>query len=226
MGFGFSGYLLPWNELAYFATKVGTDIVGVLPYVGENLREILRGGEDVTGSTLSRFFGIHVAILPAIFTTMLVLHLLFVQKQGMSEPEKFEKRSEKEKKYIPFFPNFVLQDLLLWIIVLIIILSLTVFFPWELGLKANALASAPEGIKPEWYFMFMFQTLKMIPAHILIFEGEVLGILAFGFAGLFWMFIPFIKFGKSPGSSNKTIRWIGIIALTYIIVLTIIGYLE
>jgi len=226
MGFGFSGYLLPWNELAFFATKVGTDIASVVPFIGEDLKIILRGGDDVTGATLSRFFGIHVAILPAIFTIFLVFHLFFVQKQGMSEPEDFEKQEEKEKKYIPFFPTFVLQDALLWIVVLIILLSLTLFFPWDLGLKADALASAPQGIKPEWYFMFMFQTLKILPPHILFLEGEMVGVLAFGIAGFIWMIIPFIKFGKSPQTQKKIIRWIGIFAIAYIIVFTVIGYLE
>jgi cytochrome b6 len=226
MGFGFSGYLLPWNELAFFATKVGTDIVGVVPFIGEELKIILRGGEDVTGATLSRFFGIHVAILPALFTLFLVLHLLFVQRQGMSEPEEFEQKKEKEKKYIPFFPNFVLQDALLWIIVLILILSLTIFFPWELGLKANPLSPAPEGIKPEWYFMFMFQTLKFVPPHILFIEGEVAGIMAFSLAGFVWMIIPFITFSKNPEKNRAILKWIGIAVVAFILVLTIIGYLE
>jgi len=225
LGFGFSGYLLPWNELAFFATKVGTDIAGVIPVIGEPIKIILRGGDDVTGATLSRFFGIHVAILPALFSLFLVIHLLFVQKQGMSEPEEFEKLDESKKKYIPFFPNFVLQDALLWIIVLIILLSLTLFFPWELGLKADALASAPIGIKPEWYFIFMFETLKLLPANILFIEGEVLGILAFGIAGMIWLFIPFIKFSKNKEINSKIIRWIGIFSILYIVIFTIKGYL-
>ncbi|PIQ11583.1 MAG: cytochrome bc complex cytochrome b subunit [Ignavibacteriales bacterium CG18_big_fil_WC_8_21_14_2_50_31_20] len=225
LGFGFSGYLLPWNELAFFATKVGTDIVGVVPFIGDAIKVVLRGGDDVTGATLSRFFGIHVAILPALFSVFLVIHLIFVQKQGMSEPEHFEKLDESKKKYIPFFPNFVLQDALLWIIVLIILLSLTLFFPWELGLKADALASAPIGIKPEWYFMFMFETLKLLPANILFIEGEVFGILAFGLAGVIWLFIPFINFSKKKELNNKIIRWIGIFAILYIVIFTIKGYL-
>lgn len=224
MAFGFSGYLLPWNELAFFATKVGTDIVGVIPIVGEPLKTILRGGEDVTGATLSRFYGIHVAILPALFTVFLTIHLLFVQRQGMSEPEEFETQSNKRKKYIPFFPNFVLQDAFLWVLVLIILLGLTVFFPWELGSKADSLASAPTGIKPEWYFMFMFETLKILPANILFIEGEALGIFGFSFAGLVWMFIPFIKFSKNKDLSKKIVRWIGILSVIYIIIFTIIGY--
>lgn len=184
MGFGFSGYLLPWDELAFFATKVGTDIAGAVPLIGEPIKVLLRGGEDVTGATLSRFYAFHVALLPAMFTIVLGLHLLFVQRQGMHAPEYFEKLPEEKKKVIPFFPNFVLRDALLWLIVLNVLLYLAVFFPWELGVKADPFVSAPEGIRPEWYFMFMFQTLKMLPAHILFLEGEVVGILGFGFLAI------------------------------------------
>ena len=86
MGFGFSGYLLPWNKLAFFATKVGTDIAGTLPFVGEPVMRFLRGGDQVSGGTLSRFYGWHVAILPALTVALLGLHLLLVQVQGMSVP--------------------------------------------------------------------------------------------------------------------------------------------
>ena len=81
LGFGFTGYLLPWNELAFFATKVGTDIMAQVPLVGEPLKVLLRGGDEVTGATLSRFYAIHIAILPALITMVIGLHLLFVQRQ-------------------------------------------------------------------------------------------------------------------------------------------------
>ncbi|MFA3783968.1 cytochrome bc complex cytochrome b subunit [Melioribacteraceae bacterium 4301-Me] len=225
LAFGFSGYLLPWNELAFFATKVGTDIIGILPVVGEKLRVILRGGEDVTGATLSRFFGIHVAILPAIFTFFLVLHLLFIQRQGMHEPEHFKNLPEDKKKYIPFFPDFALRDALLWLIVFNVIIFLALYFPWELGNKADPFASAPSGIKPEWYFLFMFQTLKFLPAHILFIDGELLGVLAFGLAGLLWMLIPFIKLKEKPNWKIQPITIVGILVVSFIVVMTILGYL-
>src|SRR5438132_6482470 len=91
LGFGFSGYLLPWNELSFFATKVGTGIAGSVPLVGRFALRLLRGGDDVTGATLSRFFGFHVAVLPAISTALVALHLLLVQRQGMSVPLRVEK---------------------------------------------------------------------------------------------------------------------------------------
>jgi len=224
LAFGFSGYLLPWDQLAFFATKVGTEIVGVVPIIGEPLKVILRGGEDVTGATLSRFFGIHVAVLPLVLTTFLVIHLLFVQKQGMHEPEKFKSLPEEKKKYIPFFPNFALKDLFLWLIVFDVLLMLAVFLPWELGPKADPFTAAPAGIKPEWYFMFMFQSLKFLPAYILFLEGELVGVLGFGLAGLVWMLFPFIPFKNRPGAKITPQVLIGVFVVIYIIILTILGY--
>jgi len=225
LAFGFSGYLLPWNELSFFATKVGTDIVGIVPIIGEPMKVILRGGDDVTGATLSRFFGIHVAILPAIFSFFLIMHLLFIQKQGMHEPDEFKKLPESKKKYIPFFPDFALKDLLLWVIVFNILIFLALYFRWELGKKADAFASAPKGIRPEWYFMFMFQTLKLLPAHILFLEGELFGIVIFGAAGLVWMLVPFIKIKHKEGWKFQPLTLVGIIIVTFIVIMTILGYL-
>jgi cytochrome b6 len=225
LGFGFSGYLLPWNELAFFATKVGTDIAGAVPVVGKPMMVFLRGGEDVTGATLSRFFGFHVAVLPGIFTVLLSIHLLLVQRQGMSELISHEQIPPAERKTMPFFPNFLLRDLLFWLVVLNLLAILAVFFPWELGKKADAFASAPSGIKPEWYFLFMFQTLKYIPGKILFFDGEVLGILLFGLGGLLWLMVPFWDRKSSRGETNRFINYIGIFVVFYILVLTIVGWI-
>lgn len=226
LGFGFSGYLLPWNELAFFATKVGSDIAGAIPLIGEPLKIFIRGGEEVTGATLSRLFGFHVALLPGIFTVLLALHLLLVQRQGMSSPLKVEALKESEKKIMPFFPNFLLRDLLLWLIILNVLAFLAVFFPSELGRKADLFASAPAGIKPEWYFLFMFQTLKYIPGHLLIFEGEVVGVLIFMVAGILWLLVPFWDTKSSKGQENRLINYLGLFAVIFIIVLTILGWIS
>ncbi|MBI5473892.1 MAG: cytochrome bc complex cytochrome b subunit [Ignavibacteriae bacterium] len=225
MGFGFSGYLLPWNELAFFATKVGTDIAGVVPFIGKPMLIFLRGGEEVSGATLSRFFGFHVAVMPGIFTVLLGIHLILVQRQGMSEPLHTD-RSEAgvPRTTMPFFPNFLLRDLLLWLIVLNILAILAVFFPWELGTKADPFASAPAGIAPEWYFMFMFQTLKIIPAKVLFIDGEVLGVLLFGVAFLLWTIIPFWDRKSARGEHNRAITYIGLFVVGYVLLLTILGW--
>ena len=224
--FGFSGYLLPWNELSFFATRVGSDIAGAVPVIGPALKVFIRGGEDVTGATLSRLFGFHVALLPGIFTIILGIHLLLVQRQGISEPLHHEKKEEKEKKKMPFFPNFMLRDLLLWLIVLNLLAVLAVYFPAELGHKADPFSSAPAGIKPEWYFLFMFQSLKYFPGHILFIEGEVLGILLFGLAGVLWLLVPFWDRKSSRGERNVVINYLGIFVVMFIIILTILGWLS
>jgi len=223
LGFGFSGYLLPWNELAYFATKVGTEIAGVVPVVGRPILVFLRGGDDVTGATLSRFFGFHVAVLPGIFVVLLGIHLLLVQRQGMSEPLGSEQ--EAGRRTMPFFPNFLLRDLLLWLIVLNVLAIPAVFFPWELGRKADPFASAPAGIRPEWYFLFMFQTLKFFPAKIWFMDGEVLGVLLFGLAGLLWLVIPFWDRKSSTGERGRLVTGVGLFVVVYIIIFTILGWL-
>jgi quinol-cytochrome oxidoreductase complex cytochrome b subunit len=225
LAFGFSGYLLPWNELAFFATKVGTDIAGVVPVIGKPILVFLRGGEEVSGATLSRFFGFHVAVFPGIFTVLLGIHLLLVQRQGMSEPLHSDEIGVTERRTMPFFPNFMLRDLFLWLIVLNLIAILAVFFPWELGKKADPFSSAPAGIKPEWYFLFMFQTLKFIPAKIVSLDGEVLGIVLFGVAGLLWLLVPFWDRWSARGERNRSITYVGIFVVFYVIGLTILGWL-
>lgn len=222
IGFGFSGYLLPWNKLAYFATKVGTEIAGVVPVVGHPILRFLRGGDEVTGATLTRFFGFHVAVLPAITTVLIGIHVLLVQMHGMSVPPSVDAGSVKKMKFVP---NFALRDLIGWILAVGMLAALAAIFPWELGEKADAFAPAPAGIKPEWYFLFMFQTLKYLPAKILFIDGEVLGILAFGLGGLFWVLVPFLN--KTPGQGRRGLVFniIGIFIVLFIVVMTIVGYL-
>ena len=227
MGFGFSGYLLPWNELAFFATKVGTGIAGAVPFVGDFMVRFLRGGDEVTGATLTRFYGLHVAILPAMTTVVLGMHLLFIQRQGMSVPPSVEKREKAGEKIpqMPFFPHYVLHDVMWWYVALAVLAALALFSPWELGTKADAFAPVPAGIRPEWYFLAMFQVLKLLPAHIMGIEGEVLGVLGFGLCAVVLLLLPFLDRGAAEGRSSKLVTWGGIVALAYMFVFTIYGYL-
>src|SRR6202795_2850452 len=121
MGFGFSGYLLPWNTLAFFATKVGTEIAGQVPVIGHSMMVFLRGGEEVTGATLTRFFGFHVAVLPGLTTLLILIHLALVQYFGMSVPPGLQTRwkaAPGETREMKFFPNFLLRELMAWYIAL------------------------------------------------------------------------------------------------------------
>ena len=225
LGFGFSGYLLPWNTLAYFATKVGTDMVGQLPVLGKPIMKFLRGGEEVSGATLTRFFGFHVALLPGITTLLIGLHLALVQRQGMSVPRSVERdwwENPENKREMKFFPNFLLREMIAWYIGLAVLGGLAAFLPWELGSKADPFAPAPAGIKPEWYFLSVFQTLKLIPAKVVFMDGELLGILVFGALAAGWTLLPFFE-GQSE-KRRKIVTGIGVFAISYIVVMTLYAY--
>jgi cytochrome b6 len=222
MGFGFSGYLLPWNTLAFFATQVGTEVAGAMPLVGNFALRLLRGGDQVTGGTLTRFYGFHVAVLPAITTVVMGTHLYLVQRHGMSVPPGVKSQGD-----LPFLPNFLLRDLLGWCVALGCLALLAALSPWELGAKADPFAPAPAGIRPEWYFCWMFQTLKLLPGHILGIEGELVGILGISLAGLFWILVPFIDRSHEPEGVRPGVIFslIGWMAVAYILVMTIWVYM-
>jgi cytochrome b6 len=224
LGFGFTGYLLPWNELAYFATKVGTEITSAVPGIGGFAGRLLRGGDEVTGATLTRFYGIHVAILPAAAVALLGLHLYLVQRHGMSVPPGVEQKGGAPR-VMPFVPNFLLRDIVGWLSALAILAALAAYFPAELGKKADPFLPAPAGIKPEWYFMFMFQTLKYLPSHILGIEGEIVGILGFGLGGLFLLLIPILDRRTARGQPSRLFTWIGIAIVLYMVLFTVLGYM-
>jgi cytochrome b6 len=226
LAFGFSGYLLPWNELSFFATKVGTGSAGSVPLVGHFLLRLLRGGDDVTGATLSRFFGLHVAILPAITTALVAVHLLLVQRQGMSVPLRVESQLKpgERVRQMPFFPNYILRDVLAWYIALAVLAALAAFYPWELGKKADPFAAVPAGIRPEWYFLAVFHTLKLIPSHVLGLEGERLGVLAFGVIAMFLIVVPFLDRRSNEGQRSPIYTSLAVAGLVYLVGFTILAY--
>ncbi len=223
LAFGFSGYLLPWNKLAFFATKVGTDIAGVVPLAGPFLIRFLRGGDEVTGATLTRFFGFHVAILPATATVLLATHLYLVQKHGMSVPPSVDPEKAPRMK---FLPDFLLRDLVGWLAAVTILAALASIFPWDLGEKADPFAPAPAGIRPEWYFVFMFQTLKYIPSKIMGMDGEVLGILFFGLLGVLLVATPFVSASERSERRLNLLPIVGVIVIVYIFAMSALAYLK
>lgn len=224
LGFGFSGYLLPWNELAFFATRVGTQIPSTIPVVGEWIMRFLRGGDRVTGATVSRFYGWHVAILPALMVVVLGLHLLLVQLLGMSVPPGAAEEARRRRP-MRFFPDYALRDLLGWLVALGVLAALAALFPWELGEKADAFAPAPPDIRPEWYFMFMFETLKLVPGgSIAGLEYEAIPILGFGLAALLLLLVPFLDRGVVRRGRSPVFTAVGVLAVVYMVALTAWGY--
>ena len=182
LGMGFSGYLLPWNELSYYATLVGTEIPGTFPVIGEWIVHLLRGGDQVSGDTITRFFAVHVMVLPLTIGAFLAVHLALLQVQGLSLPLGLNTKHVKDEE--PFFTEFALLDASVWCILLGAVLTLAVLCPAEIGVEADPLKPAPVGIKPEWYFLFMFQTLKHVP--------EFWGVSFFTLVAVILVVLPFL----------------------------------
>ena len=216
---GFTGYLLPWDDLSLSATKVGTDIPRSIPLVGVWVTKFLRGGEDVTGDTLTRFFGFHVSIIPVFMFILLAVHIYLIQKQGMSLPLSAEAKKEKVRE-IPFWPNFVYREMIVWLLLLGILFSLAIFFPPSLEKAAELMAPAPEGIKPEWYFLFLFQTLKIFPAKIFFLPGDTLAVLLILLAGILFFSLPLID-NKPAERKGKIITIIALVLIVYAVVMTV-----
>ncbi len=221
LAFGFSGYLLPWNTVSYFATKVGTDMAASLPWIGPPLARFLRGGADVGGATLTRFFGFHVAVLPGVTTLVLFVHLALVQRFGISSPP-----WTKETRQMPFFPNFFLRELMAWYAALAVLGCLAAIVPWDLGEKADPFAPAPAGIRPEWYFLAPFYTLKLIPGHVWLVEGELLGLIGFGLLAAWWVSLPFWGVDRAGSPRARYVTGAGVALLAYLATFSILGYVR
>ncbi len=223
LGFGFSGYLLPWNQISYFATKVGADVAGSTPGIGPSIARVLRGGEDVGAATLTRFFALHVIVLPLIAAGLIAFHILLVQKNGMSTPPWI---AASRVRHLKFFPNFLLREVMVWYGALAVLGALAAIFPWELGEKADPFASAPKGIRPEWYFLAQFYTLKLIPSHIWMFEGELLGIAAFGALAIGWALLPVWGVNRAGEARTRLVTGATIVLAGYLAVFTVLGYIK
>jgi len=225
--FGFSGYLLPMDELSYFATKVGLQIPAAIPWIGAGLANMLRGGPDVSEFTVQRFFALHVVVLPAIFLPLLGFHLWLVQRHGNASPPSIEALPPEQRKTMPFFPNFVRKDLAMWLIALNILALLASVFPWSLGKPFDPLAPAPLGIHPEWYFMSPFEMLKLLG---FVFSGkyaalgEIAGILLFTLGIALWFLIPFYDNSKESGQRARVAHYFGLLVVFHLLITTTIGY--
>lgn len=171
-GFGFTGYLLPWHQIAVNATKVGLQSIeeagqylpGALSQIPRDVKELIQGEASVGQATLSRFFALHVVILPLLVFATLGLHVFLVQLHGMSQG--VDTPSTKTER---FFPFFVLKDFYLWGLVFLVLFAVSLCLPFEsmfsypLFEPFDPLGSTPDGIKPEWYFYFVYYPLELLP---------------------------------------------------------------
>ena len=162
LGFGFTGYLLPWDQNAYWATQVGINMAGAVPYVGDFVILVLRGGETLGALTLSRFFAIHVLILPAIIVAGIMLHLFILRRVGPAGPHD-EKQASRGSE--TFYPRQVFMDAVVMLGVFLVVASLAFTVEFPLADKADPSDHSFIPV-PEWYFLFHYELLKMAPGSL------------------------------------------------------------
>ncbi len=221
--FGFTGYLLPWNQIAFWATTVGTESANKVPVIGGWLQYFLRGGVSVTGETLSRFFVVHVIILPWVLAGLIAVHLFLMRTCNLATLEDVGKEKKIPSEHgIPFFPVHVAKEGVVIVLLLALLVTLAVVAPWEIGEAADAL-NTPAHIKPEWYFLPSYQLLKY-------FEGEygaVIGIFACGIPFALLFFWPFLDRGKARHPKKRPIAVsIGLLGLFGALFLGYLGHIS
>ncbi len=209
LAFAFTGYLLPWTTLSYFATKIGVNTPHVVPIIGGFLSRIMMGGSDVGAATLHRMFTLHTVVLPLLALILVSLHVLLNQVFGTSVPMSQLGRG----KQMRFFPDFILRDAAVWAGGLAILLAFATVFPANLGVKVDILQPAPAGTKPMWYFLFMYQSLRMFPRSAVI-GGITLG-------AIIWMLVPFLDRKSSREERSTFFTLFGIAILIYMTAMTL-----
>jgi ubiquinol-cytochrome c reductase cytochrome b subunit len=189
-----TGYLLPWDQKGYWATAVATNLMAEVPLIGPALQKIVVGGSEYGHHTLTRFFALHAGVLPASLVALVVAHIYLFRKHGIHVKEPRPKRDSY------FWPDQVLKDAIACLAVLLAVVALTIYFRGApLGPPADPSNEFPA--RPEWYFLFLFQLLKYVPA----FWGAVI---IPAFLGL-WMFLtPFIGKSKGGHQFNVGFWWV------------------
>ena len=158
MAFAFTGYLLPWDQTAYWATQIGLNMVGTVPVVGEFLMRVMRGGDALGALTLSRFFAVHVLFLPALLVSLIAAHLFILRRVGPAGPWTDERASLGSET---FYPRQVYMDAVVMLAVFTGIASLALLVPFPLTDKADPSDTSFVPV-PEWYFLFYYELLKYV----------------------------------------------------------------
>lgn len=151
-----TGYLLPWDQKGYWATKVSTNLVAIVPGIGQKLQTLIVGGTDYGHHTLTRFFALHAGALPGLLIVLTVVHVFLFRRHGLTA------RKPKRRPDESFWPDQALKDAVACLAVMAAVLILTLWMRVPLGAPADP--SQPyAAARPEWYFLFLFELLKHVP---------------------------------------------------------------
>ena len=242
MTFCFSGYLLPWNELSFWATRVSLGAVNSLPLIGEPLKQLICGGEDVSGATLGRFFALHVVVLPLVLLGLIGYHLALITWKGISPKTTVTEEIELGNKAAlakggsePFFPRQVYRDLIACNIGFALLVTFATWWPWHLGQPADPF-NTPHDIKPEWYFLPMYQFLKYFDNNlyealpflkVIAPDPAFLGVLTINAVGLVVFLLPVLDRSKERKITRRPVfATIALVILLGVVGMGFLGYIS
>ncbi len=214
----FTGALLAWDELGYWAAEVGTSIAGTVPWIGHWMKEVMRGGAAMGQATLSRFFVLHVAILSGLLMLVFVMHLVAFRRFGSAGPWK----EGQSKKVGYFWPDQAVKDLLVVMVVFLVLVGLCAYWPAPVTGPADHLDNSITP-KPEWQFLFLYQFLKLFKGRL-----EPVGTVGVPLVlTLLLLLLPFYDRSKHRNPFRRPVAMAGGLALvSWLIVCTILGYLS
>ena len=216
IGMSFTGAALPWDERGYWAAEVGTSIAGTVPFIGSGIKYLLIGGKMMGQLTLSRFFILHAAIIPGIAMVMIAAHLIAFRKFGSVGPWSEEKRNIRGD----FWPDQVSKDIIIVALLFLILVTLSAFAPPPFTGPADPLDTTFTP-KPEWNFLFLYQTLKFFPGAL-----EIIGTVGIPtLVILLFLSLPFLdrKAERNP-AKRPAMMFGGLVFVVLVLALTITGY--
>ena len=243
LGFGFTGYSLIYEQISYWAAVVGTNIAQATPLIGDMLGNFIRGGPEISDNTLTRFFVLHIGVLPTVMVMLLGLHVVQIRLHGVTklrfeegdshsvefavrvsapvsplrphggESDQAGGEDQVKEESFPFYPDHMYTEVIVGLTLTFIVTILSLMYPATMGEPANPLVT-PEHIKPEWFFFAVFRWLKLTS-----FQVGVVGTLVFLGLLFMWPFIDKIFMKKFPGKEISF--WIGVVGFFVFLVFTV-----
>lgn len=216
LALSFTGSPLPWDEQGFWATEVGTSIAGTVPFAGNLIKQLMRGGQEMGQLALSRMFILHVALLPVGLLSLVGIHLVALRRFGSTGPWDAAKRLRIGR----FWPDQVFKDMVACALLLVILIALVVFFPPAFTGPAD-----PQDTtylpKPEWNFLFLYEILKFFPGKL-----DVIGTVGIPTVGILALvLLPFLdkKSERAPGRRRLAMSLAGLVVVG-LIGLTLAGH--
>ena len=231
----FSGYMLPWGQMSYWAAQVITNLFGGIPFIGDDVVVWIRGNYYVSDATLTRFFMLHVVLLPIIIIALIAIHFYSLRIPHVNneigedidydkESEKFIKGDKKSSKVIPFWPVFLSKDFFV-ISVFMIVFSYLACFHFDFAMDPINFDPAdnlktPAHIYPEWYFLWSYEVLRGFFFDMFGMKAMDIGLIGFGFAQVAFFLLPFLDRDPNvkPASKRPLFRiWFWVLIINMII---------